>query len=389
VKRAATEADFKGVASAAVSSLIQSISGMTPTNKSIGGKMVGAKPTEKPIDTSTAHVHALTSQSWITACSNPIPTPVVSTSEIDKAARNARRAALTQEERAKQNRDRNREHARNTRLRKKAYVEELKRTLTEIVTQRDSADSERAHAAQREREQREVRFRVMEEFLKLRGRNELNASRWVAILEDGFSMTLPRTEYRQMVNNTSAPSVSRFDLEQVIHGAGPVMEDSQYLSNFLQTIGSGEQAVQIVYRCDRRRFHMDSTVTFMDFRAETVGAVSRGLPAEVAFKGSMRSLFSPASNKLISVELTFDTGSIVNQLIRMGHIIVNHAPPEEEEEEEEEVDVAAEAAANEADALLDSIQMPQFFADTNADNNADENANRAPSVSSDNDSNKS
>ena len=362
VKRAATEADFKNVASAAVSSLIQSASSGVSVKASKG--LAGPKPTEKPVDTSTAHVLSLTSQSWITACSNPIPTPTPSTSDIDKAARNARRAALTQEERAKQNRDRNREHARNTRLRKKAYVEELKRTLTEIVSQRDAADVEKMHSAQREREQREVRFRVMEEFLKLRGRNELNNTRWVAILEDGFTLTLPKTTYRKMVVAGKAPvegnegdATSTSNLDQVIRGAGPVMEDSQHLSNFLQTIGSNNQAaqsqIQIAYKCDRKRFFMDSNTTFMDFTAATVGAVSKGLKSEVTFKGSMRSLFSPASNKLISVDIIFDTGAIIHQLEHMGHAIVNH-----------EVE-SAEAAANEADALLDSLQMPQMFVDKN------------------------
>jgi hypothetical protein len=372
VKRAVTEADFKGVASAAVSSLIQSATGGT-THVKAGKGLAGPTPTEKPVDTSTSHVLSLTSQSWITACSNPIPTPVQSTSEIDKAARNARRAALTQEERAKQNRDRNREHARNTRLRKKAYVEELKRTLTEIVAQRDAAEVEKMHSAQREREQREVRFRVMEEFLKLRGRNELNATRWVAILEDGFTLTLPRTYYRKMVNGdkspgeeTEADAESLRSVEQVIRGAGPVMQDSQHLSNFLQTIGNGNQAgeatqIQIVYRCDRKRFYMDSNTTFMDFSATTVGAVNKGLQKEVVFKGSARSLFSPASNKLISVDINFDTGAILHQLERMGHIVENYAP----EDDVTEAALAAANAANEADALLDSLQMPQIFVDSN------------------------
>lgn len=372
VRRATTEADFKNVASAAVTSLIQSASNGVSAPPKMAGKIVPAKAIEKPIDTSTAHVHALTSQSWITACSNPVPTPVVSTNDIDKAARNARRAALTQEERAKQNRDRNREHARNTRLRKKAYVEELKRTLTEIVAQRDAAELEKMHSTQREREQREVRFRVMEEFLKLRGRNELNAGRWVAILEDGFTLTLPRTNFRQMVDGDNSPLegidgnaiAGRSDLEQVIRGAGPVMEDSQYLSNFLQTIGSTDHSfqapqIQIIYTCDRKKFFMDGNVAFMDFLATTVGAVNKGLHREIVFKGSMRSLFSPASNKLISVDITFDTGVIMNQLEHLVHSIVHHAPE----------DVAAEAAvaaAHEADALLDSLQMPQIFVDKNS-----------------------
>lgn len=51
-------------------------------------------------------------------------------STADAAEKKRKRAVLSKEERAKQNRDRNREHARNTRLRKKAFVEELKKQVT-------------------------------------------------------------------------------------------------------------------------------------------------------------------------------------------------------------------------------------------------------------------
>ncbi|CAM9659726.1 unnamed protein product, partial [Discosporangium mesarthrocarpum] len=47
--------------------------------------------------------------------------------QAELAEKKRKRAVLSKEERAKQNRDRNREHARNTRLRKKAFVEELKK----------------------------------------------------------------------------------------------------------------------------------------------------------------------------------------------------------------------------------------------------------------------
>lgn len=50
-------------------------------------------------------------------------------SAADAAEKKRKRAVLSKEERAKQNRDRNREHARNTRLRKKAFVEELKKQV--------------------------------------------------------------------------------------------------------------------------------------------------------------------------------------------------------------------------------------------------------------------
>lgn len=365
-----TEADFKDVAHAAVSTLIQNATnGFTTIVKPVVPVKVSSPKQNgvEKINTSTAHVNALTSQNWVTAC-NPIPPPP-EPSACDKAARNARRATLTQDERAKQNRDRNREHARNTRLRKKAYVEELKRTLTEIVAQRDANELEKRHSAQREREQREVRFRVMEEFLKLRGRNEHNAARWIAILEDGFTLTLPRTPFRETVDSSPSRNLPEdpansgrilsSDLEQTLRGASAAMEDSQLLSKFLQSIGHGvanSPPIQLVYRCDRKRFFMDANITFMDFAASTVGAKNKGAESEIVFKGSMRSSFSPASNKLISVDISFDTGSIAYQLEHFG---VSHTSQEAPNA------AAAAAAAHEADALLDSLQMPQIYADQN------------------------
>eukprot|EP00957_Ditylum_brightwellii_P182146 13877737-Ditylum_brightwellii.AAC.1 len=54
---------------------------------------------------------------------------------------------MTPEEKLKANRDRNREHARNTRLRKKAYLEKLKVTVDELCRERDTLVSERVGAA--------------------------------------------------------------------------------------------------------------------------------------------------------------------------------------------------------------------------------------------------
>ena len=184
----------------------------------------------------------------------------------------ARRQNLTPDERARQNRDRNREHARNTRLRKKAYVEELKRTLTELVSQRDAAEFEKRQSAQRELEQREVRFRVTEEFLKLRGRNETNFARWAAILEDGFSLTIPLTDYRKTVKTATK---SKFD--QVLQGVSDVMSDSAMFSEYLQSLGSasGKGAVTFQYNCERSNFFMDGCNAVLEWTATSVGAVTK------------------------------------------------------------------------------------------------------------------
>jgi len=361
---AATEADFKSVAQAAVANLILNVAGGKegPVPAAKDPKTAPPPPGSKAADTSTAHIRALTGNNWVAACSGnaapaPAPTVTPAAATIDSKANRNRRQNLTPDERARQNRDRNREHARNTRLRKKAYVEELKRTLTEMVSQRDANEVEKRHTAQRELEQREVRFRVMEEFLKLRGRNELNSARWVAILEENFSLTLPLTDYRKMIDSghDNVPSLVRS--EQVLQGASEAMVDAGHLSSFLQTLGHGNETtaakspVSMQYHCDRKTFFMDGCTALLTWSASSVGAVNQGAPMEMTLRGNMTAKFSPASNKLISAEIMFDTGIVATQLQHFD------AP---KCEEDEHCDAVAAAAATKADAILDSLQMPQL-----------------------------
>jgi len=265
----------------------------------------------------------------------------------------ARRSNLTPDERARQNRDRNREHARNTRLRKKAYVEELKATLSALVAQRDAAELEKSHSSQRELEQREVRFRVLEEFLKLRGRNEVNPARWVAILDEKFNLTMPVVNFREMIHtNDSNHRNANAVHEQVLSGVTEVMNDSSLCSAFLQSLGKqgNSEAITLAYTCDRNNFFMDNCVAMLDWTATTHGASEQGI--ELIIKGHTRANFCPASNKLISVAMSFDTGAIVSQVNLINKIKASS--------EAQAAAQAARVAANEADALLDSLQMPHF-----------------------------
>jgi hypothetical protein len=266
--------EFTKMAQAAVSNLIASAGKDGPPAAS------GAESDEK-VDTTTDHIKALTGNNWVHACAGGVsvggpPSPTMSDPKGSAAANNnnnrVRRQNLTADERARQNRDRNREHARNTRLRKKAYVEELKRTLIELVAQRDANEYEKRQAAQREMEQREVRFRVMEEFLKLRGRNEANASRWSAILEDSFTFTIPITPFRKMVITERGSST-----EQVLEGVGESMADSALFSSLLQGLGSldSSDAITFQYHVDRKNFFLDGCTGLLDWEGSTNGAVKK------------------------------------------------------------------------------------------------------------------
>ena len=303
---------------------------------------------KRPIDTSTAHIAALTSSNWSAASSvvaggttskqpsssngtanNSVNDPNFKNNQEKCGSNNS--SSRSPDERARQNRDRNREHARNTRLRKKAYVEELKRTLTELVAQRDAQDLEKRHEEQRDLEVREVRFRVMEEFLKIRAAQGDNLGgggwgalleRWVAILEDGFVMRLPETGYRRMIHKMQMPhqnkqansfsmprSVSNGDhtdvvavdngavtktqekaregSHQVLRGASEVMEDASHFAAFLNGLGRndgsssrirtmvGVPPVRFAYFCRREKFLMDGVNAVLQWTASTSGAVAR------------------------------------------------------------------------------------------------------------------
>jgi hypothetical protein len=259
----------------------------------------GFTPSDEKIDISTEHIKALTGDNWVTACGTiPIPPGIIAQSDSNKSR--SRRNDLTADERACQNRDRNRDHARNTRLRKKAYVDELKRALIEVVAQRDALELETKNKVQREFEQREVRFRVVEEFLKLRGRNETDYVRWATIMEDDFALTLPVTAFRGMVSHGGE--------KQVVEGVSSIMADAGHLSRFLTSFGNGN-LVLLQYKCDRKDFLMDGCNAALEWEATAVGATT-----PLSFKGHLKVRFSPASNKLHSATMSFDTGAMMARI---------------------------------------------------------------------------
>lgn len=211
----------------------------------------------------TAHVNSLTSLNWSNteAACTAVPCPVNAVPSSKAAASQAqkRRASLTLEDRAKQNRDRNREHARNTRLRKKAYVDELKKTLTEIVSQRDSLELEKIQTA----ELRNVRFSVIQEFLKLRSNSERDPKRWNAILDKSIAMRLPVTHYRKMTKQTDTETKAHH-LHQEIKGIADVMNDAFMVSEMMLTFE---------VECEKSSFMTDGASAMVCWTAKSTGCI--------------------------------------------------------------------------------------------------------------------
>jgi hypothetical protein len=260
---------------------------------------------------------------------------------------------LNDKDRAQQCRDRNRQHARNTRIRKKAHVEEIKRQLLDMVNERDAALLKETQKAKIVEQQREVRFQVMQDFLQLRGRNEANPNRWAAILEDGFTLTLPKTAFQTMV----ATSDVNPD-EQLLIGVPDIMADATFFSSFLQSLGevtatttaattttpAGDDTsipIKFVYHCDRSSFLMDNINAILSWTGTSIGAIQRvsssklrcvcrlverkracsslysfyfgfpkGATKELELRGSMRARFCSQTNRLEMAKIHFDTGFV-------------------------------------------------------------------------------
>ncbi len=94
------------------------------------------------------------------------------------------------------NRDRNREHARSTRLRKKAYVNKLKELLDALHVERSDDDRKRRVAVQKLAEIQDLRRKVVHTFFGYHARCERAVPKWRMILEDNFWLKQPVTPYR-------------------------------------------------------------------------------------------------------------------------------------------------------------------------------------------------
>jgi len=247
----------------------------------------------------------------LSAPPSPIPNQTDSSS-IDMSAIDM--SHMSTAEKAKVNRDRNREHARNTRLRKKAYLEKLKTTVDELCRERDTLVSERAGAANLLVEMHNTRTEVLMSFFALRSTNEKRRKLWASILDDScFSCVMPVTPYRSFPS--SEVQVSK--CQRTVLGVDGMIADTTSLHVLFASL------------VDRSRFPLgkidfrytivteESVVAGNHMMARwvmtTTNAVQNGAKMEVSKQGMMCCRFNSA-HKITSLELMFDVMAFMLQL---------------------------------------------------------------------------
>jgi len=96
----------------------------------------------------------------------------------------------------KQNRERNREHARSTRLRKKAYVQKLNEMAGGLRALQTDEIRQRRLAVHQMAEKQKTRKRLVQKFLHFHSNFEADPQAWRSLVEEDFWLKQPVTPFR-------------------------------------------------------------------------------------------------------------------------------------------------------------------------------------------------
>jgi PAS domain S-box-containing protein len=221
---------------------------------------------------------------------------------------------MTPAEKARTNRDRNREHARNTRLRKKAYLEKLKSTVDDLCRERDTLVSERAGAANILVDMHNTRTEVLMSFFALRSANEKRRELWASILDEScFACIQPVTPYRSF----PASEVQVSKCQRTILGIDGMMSDTASLHVLLNSLVDRSRfpnaTIVFRYTLVTEEAVVAGNQVMARWVMSTLNATQCGARMEVAKQGMLCCKFNSA-HKIIGLELMFDVMALMLQL---------------------------------------------------------------------------
>ena len=211
-------------------------------------------------------------------------------------------------------RERNREHARNTRIRKKAYLDKLKVTVEELCRERDVLVSERSGAADLMVEMHNTRTDVLLNFFALRSGNERRRDLWASILDEScFACIMPVTPYRSF----PAPETQVARCQRNILGIDGMMNDTASLHVLLNSLIDRSVHPDKVIKFRYTIITEDAVVAGNQMMARwtmtTVNAFECGAKVEVSKHGMLCCKFNSA-HKITGIEIMFDVMAFMLQL---------------------------------------------------------------------------
>lgn len=221
------------------------------------------------------------------------------------------------EEKLQYNRERNREHAKNTRLRKKAYVERLKISVDELCRERDTLVSEHASSANLMVEIHSKRVDVLRSFFALRASYTIDQKRelWSSILdESSFTCRLPVTPYQSFPSS----EVQVSNCQRTIVGVDSMVADAAANYVFLDSIvdrtryPNGKMKFQ--YTLVTEESVVSGNQLMARWAMSTLNAKRQcGAGSELHQRGMLICKFNSA-HKIVSLEIMFDVMAFMLQV---------------------------------------------------------------------------
>jgi hypothetical protein len=207
-------------------------------------------------------------------------------------------------------RAKNREHAKNTRIRKKNYIETLKEHVRLLSEEREQIDRDRRVALSRVAEQTAVRKSVLQTFFRYRASAEMSRSKWATILDESVSLILPLTPYR------SFPPSEVLNGQRIVSGIDAIITDTASLGVLVQSIGkSHTDTVKVNFHCGDEDIAITGDYLICRWVMWTENAVDCGAMHECNKHGMLRARFS-SQNRLVRIEQLFDVMAFMQQLRR-------------------------------------------------------------------------
>jgi len=237
----------------------------------------------------------------------------------DNEKSSRKRKQLNADEKAQQNRDRNREHAKNTRLRKKAYVTKLKELMDQMTKARDNEDKERKLLGEKIYEQNLLRKHILRTMLSFRAENCQDRARWTSILDESIIFSIPITPYRSFHKNDVVSN------NRVLMGIEAVMKDVASFAVLVESLGQGSSAWmeaikhgeggQVLIHVEPHEVLAAGDYVMFCYSLELIGVGMKDSVNKCIQHGMIQCQFSQ-QNKIIAVEMVFDVMAFLQQIQR-------------------------------------------------------------------------
>ena len=210
--------------------------------------------------------------------------------------------------------EKNRYHAKNTRMRKKNLIDAMRDKVISLSGSFQATQIERKHRIHALSERVNLQKNHLLTFFRLRAAGEQSHHLWSEILDSNFVFTLPITPYR------SFPPHQVLDNQRYIVGIDAIISDTTSLFVMLQSLGDQRENtsgfIQAEYILDWNNMVIDGATLMSKWSLHTTNATSKGARHEVFKQGMIQVLFSPNNNKILSINMSHDVMSFMQELRR-------------------------------------------------------------------------